>query len=66
MAGSLPGESGRATVILWSSKWDLEKAARHSSEGRLLVVSHTDRGEFTRIMSARCATRKERKFYEEG
>jgi len=38
----------------------------HSSEGHLLVVSHTDRGEFTRIISARRATRKERKLYEEG
>ncbi len=38
----------------------------HSSERQLLVVSHTDRGEFTRIISARRATRKERKLYEEG
>jgi len=38
----------------------------HSSEGNLLVVSHTDRGELTRIMSARRASRKERKLYEEG
>ena len=38
----------------------------HSSEGHLLVVSHTDRGETTRIISARRATRKERKLYEEG
>jgi len=38
----------------------------HSSEGHLLVVSHTDRGQSTRIISARRATRKERKIYEEG
>ena len=38
----------------------------HSSAGRLLVVSHTDRGERTRIISARPATRTERKQYEEG
>lgn len=38
----------------------------HSNEGRLLVVSHTDRGERTRIISARRATRRERKIYEEG
>ena len=38
----------------------------HSSEGRLLVVSHTDRGEKTRIISARPATRREKKQYEEG
>ncbi len=38
----------------------------HSNQGRLLVVSHTDRNDHTRIISARQATRKERKQYEEG
>jgi uncharacterized DUF497 family protein len=38
----------------------------HSSEGHLLVVSHTDRGDQTRIISARRATPKERRTYEEG
>lgn len=38
----------------------------HSRAGRLLVVSHTDRENRTRIISARPATRKERKAYEEG
>ncbi len=38
----------------------------HSNEGHLLVVSHTDRGERTRIISARRATRRERKIYEDG
>jgi uncharacterized DUF497 family protein len=33
---------------------------------QLLVVSHTDQGEKVRIISARKATRRERKFYEEG
>ena len=37
----------------------------HSSAGHLLVVSHTDREDCTRIISARWATRKERKSYEE-
>jgi hypothetical protein len=37
----------------------------HSIQGNLLIVSHTDRGERTRIISARRATRKERKLYEE-
>jgi uncharacterized protein len=37
----------------------------HSQQGRLLVVSHTDRGDRTRIISARQATRRERKQYEE-
>jgi uncharacterized DUF497 family protein len=34
--------------------------------GRVLIVAHTDRGEYVRIISARKTTRKERKFYEEG
>lgn len=36
----------------------------HSIEGHLLVVSHTDRGQRSRLISARHATRKERKLYE--
>jgi uncharacterized protein len=37
-----------------------------SGLGQLLVVSHTDRENCTRIISARKATRPERRFYEEG
>lgn len=37
----------------------------HSSEGRLLVVSHTDRDPNNRIISARQAARKERQKYEQ-
>jgi uncharacterized protein len=37
-----------------------------SNNGRLLVVCSTDRGEAVRIISARVATRGERKNYEEG
>lgn len=33
---------------------------------RLFVVSHTDREEAVRIISARQATRRERRIYEEG
>jgi hypothetical protein len=33
---------------------------------QLLVVAHTDRGEKVRIISARKATRQEKRFYEEG
>jgi uncharacterized protein len=33
--------------------------------GQLLIVDHTDRGEKTRIISARKATRQERTFYEQ-
>lgn len=39
----------------------------HSSLGRLLLVSFTERGEdVVRIISARKATKRERKDYEEG
>ena len=34
--------------------------------GRVLMVSHTDRGDTIRIISARRTTRQERKYYEEG
>ena len=37
-----------------------------SVEDRLLVISHTDRDNLTRIISVRSATRKERRIYEEG
>lgn len=38
-----------------------------SDAGRILVVSHTEENaEVIRIISARRATRKERRFYEEG
>ena len=37
-----------------------------SEQGRLLVVSHTERRGVVRIISARRATRAERKIYEEG
>jgi uncharacterized DUF497 family protein len=37
-----------------------------SSKGRVLAVSHTDRGGVVRIISARPATRKEKRIYEEG
>lgn len=37
-----------------------------SSSGQLLVVSHTERGEAIRIISARHATPSERNIYEEG
>lgn len=37
-----------------------------STVGRLLVVAYTERGEQIRLISARQATRSERKLYEEG
>jgi len=36
-----------------------------SRQGRLLMIAHTERGDNIRIISAREATRQERKFYEE-
>jgi uncharacterized DUF497 family protein len=36
----------------------------YSSHGRLLVVSHTERGKTIRIISARSATARERKRHE--
>lgn len=35
-----------------------------SSQGRLLLVAHAERGESTRIISARLATARERKKHE--
>jgi hypothetical protein len=37
-----------------------------SHTGKLLVVVHTERGDSIRIISARRASRKERKTYEES
>jgi uncharacterized protein len=37
-----------------------------SPSGRILVVAHTDRGDAVRLISARRATPRERKFYEQA
>ena len=37
-----------------------------SLQKRLIIVSHTERGDRTRIISPRLMDRKERKIYEEG
>jgi len=37
-----------------------------SNRQRLLAVSHTEEGDIVRIISARAATRPERRLYEEG
>ena len=37
-----------------------------SNIGRLIAVSHHDEGSTIRIISARLATRRERRIYEEG
>ena len=36
-----------------------------SAAGRILVVTHTEAGDTIRIISARRATRREQRFYEE-
>ena len=38
----------------------------YSSSNRLLVVSHSERGDTSRIINARLATRSEQTIYEEG
>lgn len=35
-----------------------------SVQGQLLIISHTDRGQRIRIISARTVTRRERRIYE--
>ena len=37
-----------------------------STSGKIIILSHTDREDRIRIISARKATRKEQRFYEEG
>jgi uncharacterized DUF497 family protein len=37
-----------------------------SAEGRVIILTHADRGEKIRIISAREATRGERRGYEDG
>lgn len=37
-----------------------------STQGRLLAVAHTEEGETIRIISARLASKGERRIYEEG
>ncbi|MEO8332468.1 MAG: BrnT family toxin [Gallionella sp.] len=53
-AGSFPGQEHRFVTF------------GVSSAGRLLVISHVERTGHIRIISARPATRIERKLYEEA
>jgi len=57
-------------VLTGADDWDDHGEMREISIGLLdgiaaLVVVHTDRGEITRIISARRALKHERKLYEE-
>jgi hypothetical protein len=38
----------------------------HSHRQRLLVLAHTERGDNIRVISVRCASRRERRNYEES
>lgn len=49
-----------------SDEEEREITIGHSSRQRVVFVSHCQRGDRCRIISARKATRKERKQYEEG
>ena len=49
-----------------SDEEDREITIGYSTGQRLLFVSHSRRGERTRIISARKVTRRERKQHEEG
>lgn len=44
---------------------DREITTGQSANGKIIIVSHTDRGDAIRIISARFATRAERKEYED-
>ena len=49
-----------------SGEEEREITIGHSSKGRAIFVAHCRRGNHTRIISARKATKAERKQYEEG
>ncbi len=51
---------------LHSEEEDRFVSLGESSRGRLLVVAFTERGDKIRIISARIATRRERRDYEQG
>ena len=56
-------------VLTWADDWDDYGEMREISIGLLdgiaaLVVAHTDRGDVTRIISARRALKQERRLYE--
>jgi uncharacterized DUF497 family protein len=67
-ASSVFGDSLARTIPdpLYSEEEDRFITVGESRRHRLLVVVSTDRGDKIRIISARVATRRERKDYEEG
>ena len=67
-ASSICGDALALTIPdpLHSEEEDRFITLGESHRRRLLVVISTDRGDKIRIISARVATRRERKDYEEG
>jgi uncharacterized DUF497 family protein len=67
-AGSVLADPLSVTIAdpLHSEREDRLVTIGESLRGRLLVVVHTERGDRIRIITARRATRRERKQYEEG
>jgi len=67
-AGTVFGDPLSCTIPdpLHSQEEDRFVIIGESHERRLIVVVFTDRDETIRIITARCATRRERKNYEEG
>jgi uncharacterized DUF497 family protein len=67
-AGTVFGDPLSRTIVdpLHSQDEDRFVLLGESHERRLLVVVFTERGENIRIISTRCASRRERKDYEEG
>lgn len=58
-------------AVIFDDEWHSESEEReiiigHSIENRLLVVCFTERGDAVRLISAREATKKEQKDYEEN
>ena len=54
-------------IVAWIViRFRRDAASAASRQGRLLIVSYTERGESVRLISAREVTLSERKAYEEG
>ncbi len=62
------GDSLSSTIIGPDSSDDEDRYVLigQAFSGRLVVVVHTDRGESIRLISARLATRSERRSYEQA
>ncbi len=67
-AATVFGDAWELTIHdpLHSKEDDRFISIGHSYRGRLLVVVYTERGDNIRVISARSATRKEKRDYEEA